>query len=39
VAKGQVFLLVLAAIGCAFLLCPGVTRPDSLTGSVGTTWL
>jgi hypothetical protein len=37
---GRVILLVLAVIGYAFLLCPGVvTRPDPLTGSVGIPWL
>ncbi|HXM96390.1 MAG TPA: PEP-CTERM sorting domain-containing protein [Candidatus Dormibacteraeota bacterium] len=33
------YVLAIVAAGCALLLSPGVTHADSLTGSVGITWL
>ena len=32
-------LAVVAAVFCALVLCPGVTRADGLTGSAGISWL
>jgi PEP-CTERM motif len=37
--KLPVYALAIAAVACALLLSPGGVRADSLTGSVGITWL
>ena len=35
----RVCLMAVAAAFCALVLCPGVTRADTLTGSTGITWV
>ena len=37
--KARVCLIAVAAVFCALVLSPGVTRADELTGSTGISWI
>ena len=37
--KARICLMAVAAVFCALVLSPGVTRADELTGSTGISWI
>ncbi|HEX4001837.1 MAG TPA: PEP-CTERM sorting domain-containing protein [Candidatus Acidoferrales bacterium] len=37
--KARLYLMAVAAVFCALVLSPGVTRADELTGSAGIAWM